>query len=56
MRESRMLGSVRGALSNGCPYRDPRLPTPVAMTPIAMPLDADLALQRQLSLAMGAKD
>jgi len=26
------------------------------MTPIAMPLDADLALQRQLSLAMGAKD
>ena len=26
MRESRMLGSVRGALSNGRPYRDPRCP------------------------------
>jgi hypothetical protein len=24
VRESRMLGSVRGALSNGCSYRDPR--------------------------------
>ena len=26
MRESRMLGSVRGAFSNGRPYRDPPAP------------------------------
>jgi hypothetical protein len=27
MRESRSYGSVRGALSNGRPYRDPRFPS-----------------------------
>ena len=29
MRESRTYGSVRGALSNGRPYRDPLLPSRV---------------------------
>ena len=36
MRESRMLGSVRGALSNGCSYRDPRDPRGIGMqTPLS---------------------